>query len=88
MSAREPKRKARKAYQVGQETETSQIPDTGLCRFRLLLSSNDGDEGNVDQSEVLGTDSELELSHRLDEGSGLDVTDSPTKLFISSRQSP
>ena len=31
-------------YQVGQETETSEIPYTSLGRFRLLLASNDWDE--------------------------------------------
>jgi hypothetical protein len=72
------------ADQIGQETETSKIPDTSLGRFCLLLSTNDGDEGNVDQSEVLGTDSELELSHSLNERCRFDITNGSTELLISS----
>jgi len=69
------------ADQVGQKTKTSEIPYTCLCRFRLLLSANDGNEGNVYQSEVLGSNSELELSHGLDERCRFDITDCTTKLL-------
>jgi hypothetical protein len=51
-----------------------------------LLASNDGDERDVYQSEVLVADSELELSHGLDERSRLDVTDGTTKLWMSCDQ--
>ena len=46
-----------------------------------MLASDDRDEGNVDQGKVLGTDSELELSHGLDEGGRLNITNGSTELI-------
>ena len=39
-----------------------------------------GHEGNVDECEVIFSNTELELSHRLDERCGFDVTDGPSEL--------
>jgi len=59
----------RVAHQVGQKTETSQIPHTSLSRLCLLLASDHGYERHVDQREVVVSDSELKLAHRFDERS-------------------
>jgi hypothetical protein len=45
-----------------------------------LLASNDGDERDVQDSEVLVADSELELTHGLDERSRLDVSNGSSEL--------
>lgn len=36
------------AYKIWEETQSSEIPNTSLRRLRLLLTSDNGDEGNVD----------------------------------------
>lgn len=71
---------AKRANEIREETESSEISDGRLGRLGLLLSSNDGDEGDVQNSEVLVPDPELELSHSLDEGSRLDVSDGSSEL--------
>jgi hypothetical protein len=48
-----------------------------------LLASNNWDEGNVDQGKVLVANSELELTHSLDEWRRFDITNGTTELFVS-----
>jgi hypothetical protein len=65
-------------HQVWQQTQTPQIPHTSLSRLGLLLSTNNDDQTDVDQGEVLVADPELELSHRFDERCRFNVTDGST----------
>lgn len=71
-------------YEIRKQTQTSQITDTGLCRLCLLLSSNHGNERDVNDSKILVADTELELSQSLDERSRLDVSDSTSELLTVS----
>ena len=73
----------RQTYQVGQETEAAQIPHARLGRLGLLLSANDGDERDVDESKVFVADSELELTESFDKGCRLDVADGASELCLS-----
>lgn len=68
------------AYQVGEESQTANITDSGLSRLRLLLAVHIDDERNVDERKVVWSDAELELTHRLDEWRRLDVTDCSSEL--------
>lgn len=72
-----------RAYQIWEKTQSSQISDTGLSGLGLLFSTNDRDEGDVNQGKVLVTDSELELAHGLDEWRGFDITDGTAELNLS-----
>lgn len=54
--------------------------DGGLRGFCLLLAVHIGNQGDMDESEVLVSDAELELSHCLDKRRGFDVTDRTTQL--------
>jgi len=72
-----------RAYQIREKTQSSQITDTGLSGLGLLFSTNDRDEGDVNQGKVLVTNSELELTHGLDEWRGFDITDSTAELYMS-----
>jgi hypothetical protein len=65
---------------VGGQTETTEVTDRSLSWLRLELAVDRGNEGDVNEGEVVLSDTELELTHRLDEGSGLDVTDGSTEL--------
>lgn len=67
-------------YEIGDETQSTEVTGTGLSGLRLLLTTDDGDKRNVDEGEVLVAHAELELAHGLDERSRLDVTDGTTKL--------
>jgi len=66
--------------EIREKTESTKISDGSLGRLGLLLSSDDGDEGDVEDGEVLVSDSELELSHGLDERSRLDISNGSTEL--------
>ena len=61
---------------------SSEVSDGRLGGLGLLLSSNDRDQGHVEDGKVLVSDSELELSHRLNERSRLNVSNSSTELQI------
>lgn len=67
-------------HDIRQQAQTPQIPHTRLSRFRLLFTSDDRNQTNVNQRKVLVTDSELELSHGFDERSTLDITDCTTEF--------
>ena len=54
--------------------------DGRLRWFRFLFSVHFGYEGNVDERKVLRSNTELELSHCLDNGCRFDVTDGSTEL--------
>lgn len=71
--------------QVGEKTQTSEIPDTGLSRFRLLFTTDDGNEGHVNESKVFVADSELELAHGLNERHRFNVTHGTTELTAISK---
>lgn len=66
--------------EIREKTESTKISDGGLGRLGLLLSTNDRDEGDVEDGEIFVSDSELELSHGLDERSRLDISDGSTEL--------
>jgi hypothetical protein len=66
--------------EIGEKTQASEVSDTGLGWFRLLLAGDDGDEGDVDEGHVIVADSELELSHGLDEWRRFDVSDGSAEL--------
>ena len=51
-----------------------------LCRLRLLLAVQIGDEGDVDEAKVGWADAELELTHGFDKGRGFDVADGPSEF--------
>lgn len=51
-----------------------------LCRLRLLLSVQIGDERDVDKGEIGGADAELELPHGFDERCGFDVANGSSEL--------
>jgi hypothetical protein len=70
-------------HQIGKKTQSAQITNTGLSWLSLLLSSNNGDKGNVDESKVVVTDPKLELTHGLNERRRLDITDGTTQLSVS-----
>ena len=72
------------AHEVGSESKSSQISNTGLSRFRFEFSVDRRDERDVDEGEVVGADAELELSHRLDERCGFDISNGSTQLRNSS----
>lgn len=67
-------------YEIREETEASEVSDGRLSGLRLLLATDDGDQGDVEDGKVLVSDSELELSHRLDERGRLNVSNGSTKL--------
>ena len=54
--------------------------DGRLCGLSFLFPVHIRHERNVDERKVLRSNTELELSHRLDEGCGFNVTDSSTEL--------
>jgi hypothetical protein len=68
------------AYEVGGESEAAEVADRSLGRLGLELSTDGGDEGNVDEGEVVVPDAELELAHRLNERGRLDVAHGSTEL--------
>lgn len=71
---------AGETYKVGDEAETTKVTDTGLGGFRLLLTAKVGDQGDVDESKVVVANTELELTHGLDERSRLNVTNGTSEL--------
>ena len=66
--------------QIREKPKTAQCVDGGLGRFCFLFAMHIGNQGDVNESEVLVTDAELELSHCLDERCRLNVTDCTTQL--------
>ena len=69
-----------KTHNVRKQAKSSQSMDGRLCGFRFLFSVHLGHEGNVDKCKVLRSNTELELSHCLDEGCRFDITDGSTEL--------
>ena len=67
-------------HEVGKQAEPSKSVDGRLCGLSFLFSVHVGNEGNVYECKVLRSNAELELSHRLDEGCGFNVTNSSTEL--------
>ena len=67
-------------HDVRKQTEPSESMDGRLCGFRFLLPVHLGHEGDVDERKVFWASTELELSHRLDEGRRLNITNSSTEL--------
>ena len=57
-----------RAYQIGEETKSTEGVDGGLRWFCLLFTVHIGNQRHVDKCKVLVTDTELELPHGLDEG--------------------
>jgi hypothetical protein len=51
-----------------------------LCRLRLLLAVQIGDERDVDEGKIGGADAELELAHGFNERFGFDVAHGASKL--------
>lgn len=68
------------AYQIWGQTSCPDISNSLLSRFRLLLSMNDGDEGNVNLQEVVATSASPQLPHGFDEWGTFDVTNGTSKL--------
>lgn len=68
------------SYQVRREAETAQVADAGLSWLSLQLAVDGGHERNVDESKVLRSNAELELTQSLDERCRFDVSDGSTEL--------
>lgn len=71
--------------QVGEKAQTSEVSHTGLGRLCLLFAADDGDEGDVDKSKVFVADSELKLTHGLDERHRFNITNGTTELVAISK---
>ena len=56
-----------RAYQIGEETKSTEGVDGGLRWFCLLFTVHIGDQRHVDKCKVLVTNTGLELPHGLDE---------------------
>ena len=69
-----------KTHDVGEQPETSQSVDCGLCGFRFLFPMHIGHERNVDECKVIRSNAELELPHGLDERCRFNVTNSSAQL--------
>ena len=54
--------------------------DGSLRGFCFLLAVHIGDQGDMDESEVLVSNTELELSHCLDKGRGFNIANRATQL--------
>ena len=54
--------------------------DSRLRWLGLLFAMHIGDHRDVDKSEIVMSDAELELSHSLDKGRRFDISHSATKL--------
>lgn len=67
-------------HEIRYETEASKVADACLRRLRLLFTANDWDEGDVNERKVFVANAELELTHSLNEGRRLNVTNGSTKL--------
>jgi len=67
-------------HEVGKQAQPSESVDGRLRRFGFLFPMHVGHEGNVDECKVLRSNTELELSHRLDERCGFNVTNGSTEL--------
>ncbi len=67
-------------HQIRQQTQTPQIPHPRLSWFGLLFPSDNRDQTDVNESEVLMSNSELKLPHRFDERCRLDVADGTPEL--------
>ena len=76
------------AYEVRGEAEATKVANRGLGRLGLELSVDGGDERDMDEGEVVMSDAELELAHRLNERGRLDVSDRSTKLRTRVRCQP
>mmetsp|Transcript_21841 Transcript_21841/g.45913 ORF Transcript_21841/g.45913 Transcript_21841/m.45913 type:complete len:408 (+) Transcript_21841:412-1635(+) len=62
----------------GTQPQTPQIPHSVLRGFRLLFFPHDGHEGHEREAKVGRTDPELELTQRLEEDGGFDVSHRPS----------
>lgn len=67
-------------HKVRSESETAKITNARLRGLGLEFSVDGGYETDVDQGKVVDTDAELELTHGLDEGGGLDISNGSTEL--------
>lgn len=68
------------AYDIRNETETTEIPNRGLSWLRLEFAVDRGDKRDVKESKVVVTDAELELTHSFNEGGRFDVSHGSTEL--------
>lgn len=68
--------------QIRVQTGTAKVTDAHLGRLSLLFAnrSDNRNKRNMDQAKVLVTDTELELTHGLNEGSRFDITDGTTQF--------
>jgi len=68
--------------QIGGKSQSTKITDRGLGGLGLLLTDGtDGrDQGDMDQSKVIVTDTELELTHGLNKRGRLDIADGTAEL--------
>ena len=67
---------------IGNDSQPAQLLHSVLSRFGFLLAdrSHHRDQTNMDEADVVSAYSELELPESFDEGSTLDVADSPPQL--------
>lgn len=72
--------KSAETYKIRHETESTEITDAGLRRLGLEFAVDRRHQRDVEESKVVLADAELELPHRLDERSRLDVSDGTTEL--------
>jgi hypothetical protein len=73
--------------QIGRESQASQVAHCGLSGLCLLLAMHIRNQRNMDKSKIAVPDPELELSHCFDKRGGFNITDSTTKLDITSEYS-
>lgn len=69
-----------KSYQVRNQSGPSNIPNSLLGRFRLLLSLNDRNERHMNLQKVSLPSTSLQLSHGLNEWCTLNVTNRASQL--------
>lgn len=67
-------------HDIGQQTQSSQVPHTGLGRLGLLFTSDHGDQTDVDERKVFNAHSELKLPHGFNKRCRLDVSDSSSEF--------
>lgn len=72
--------KLSRSYQVRNQTSSSNIPNSLLCRLRLLLTLNDRDERDMNLQEIPLPSASLQLSHGLNERRTLNITHRASKL--------
>ena len=68
------------SYQIGRQTGCARLSDGLLCRLRLLFTTDDGHERDMDMHKVVAPSSSSQLSHGFNEGCTLNITHSSTKF--------